>query len=92
MATGMFSEVLNLQTFLEYLTQKPIQLIFHQASDAVLKMLRNKYSAKLRHMNRVHKVNVASRCEILEQEGVTAIYCPNCRAKSRRIYEGHTTV
>ena len=28
-AIGMFSEALNLQTFLEYLTQKPIQLVFH---------------------------------------------------------------
>ena len=76
MATGMFGEVLNLQTFLEYLMQKPIELLFHQDNDAALKILKNKYSAKLRHMNRVHKVNVASLCEVLEQEGVTAIYCP----------------
>ena len=76
MATGMFGEVLNLQTFLEYLMQKPIELLFHQDNDAVLKILKNKYSAKLRHMNRVHKVNVASLCEVLEQEGITAIYCP----------------
>ena len=76
MSAGMFSEVLNLQTLLEYLMQKPIELLFHQDNEAVLKILKNKYSAKLRHMNRVHKVNVASLCEVLEQEGVTAIYCP----------------
>ena len=82
MATGMFSEALNLQTFLEYLTQKPIQLVFHQDNEAVLKILRNKYSAKLRHMNRVHKVNVASLCEILEQDDVTAIYCPTAEQRA----------
>ena len=82
MATGMFGEVLNLQTFIEYLMQKPIQLVFHQDNDAVLKILKNKYSAKLKHMNRVHKVNVASLCEALEQEGVTAIYCPTAEQRA----------
>ena len=40
-ATGMFSEVLNLQVFLEYLMQKPIQVGFYQDNDAVLKILKN---------------------------------------------------
>lgn len=85
MATGMFSEVLTLQTFLEYLTQKPTQLIFHQDNDAVLKILKNKYSAKLRHMNRVHKVDVASLCEILQQRGVSTIYCPTAEQRANGV-------
>ena len=36
MATGMFGEVLNLESFLEYLIQKPIEVRFHQDNDAVL--------------------------------------------------------
>ena len=70
MATGMFGQVLNLQTFLEYLMQKPIQEKFHQDNDAALKILKNKYSARLRHLGRVHKVNVASLCEVLEEDEV----------------------
>lgn len=85
MATGMLSEVLTLQTFLEYLTRKPTQLIFHQDNDAVLKILKNKYSAKLRHMNRVHKVDVASLCEILQQRGVSTIYCPTAEQRANGV-------
>lgn len=82
MATGMFGEVLNLQTFLEYLIQKPIKVIFHQDNDAVLKIRKNRYSAKLRHMNRVHKVNIASLCEVLEDGDVVATYCPSAEQRA----------
>ena len=77
MATGMFSEVLNFQVFLEYLMQKPIQVRFHQDNDAVLKILKNQYSAKLRRMNPLCRVNVASLCEVLDGEQVSAGYCPS---------------
>ena len=48
----------------------------------MLKIVHNKYPAKLRHMNRVHKVNVVSLCEILEQDDVTAIYCPTAEQRA----------
>ena len=82
MASGMFSEALNTQVFIEYLLQKPINIRFHQDNDAVLKILRNGYSARLRHMNRVHRINVASLCEILDEENVTAQYCHTLEQKA----------
>ena len=54
----------------------------NQDNDAVLKILRNGYSARLRHMNRVHRINVASLCEILDEEGVTAQYCHTLEQKA----------
>ena len=62
--------------------QKPIQVKFHQDNDAVLKILKNKYSARLRHLGRVHKVNVASLCEVLEEDEVEALYCPSAEQRA----------
>ena len=69
MATGMFSEVCSLQSFIEYLVQQTVHVIFE---DAVLKILGTGYSAKLCHCGRVHRVNVA-----LDQECFSAEYCPS---------------
>ena len=82
MATGMFGKVLNLEPFLEYLIQKSIEVRFHQDNDAVLKILKNKYSAILRHLNRVHRANVASICEILDDAVISAIYCPSAEQRA----------
>ena len=82
MATGMFGKVLNLEPFLEYLIQKSIEVRFHQDNDAVLKILKSKYSAKLRHLNRVHRANVASICEILDDAVISAIYCPSAEQRA----------
>ena len=45
MATGMFSDVYNLQSFLEYLVQQAVHVFFKQDNDAVFKILRTGYSA-----------------------------------------------
>ena len=68
MANGMFGEVYNMQAFLQSLGNEPVNMEFHQDSSAVLQVLKAGYSAKLRHTGRVHKVNVASISEALEDE------------------------
>ena len=46
----------------------------------MLAILKSGYSARLRHMNRVHRVNVASVRERLAQPIVSAVYCrTNCQ-------------
>ena len=73
-ASAMFSEVINLQTFLETACKDPVPMIFHQDNETVLTILKSGYSAKLRHLGRVHRVDVASMSEILEQESYSAQY------------------
>ncbi|CAE6924534.1 unnamed protein product [Symbiodinium sp. CCMP2592] len=63
LATPMFSETENLQTFLEVLLDAAVSVSYQQDNETVLAVLKAGYSAKLRHMNRVHRVNVASVCE-----------------------------
>ena len=74
MASAMFSEVINLQTFLGAAFKTPVPVVFHQDNEAALAILKIGYSAKLRHLGRVHRVNVASMSEILDQEHFSAEY------------------
>ncbi|CAE7197419.1 unnamed protein product [Symbiodinium natans] len=75
MASAMFGEALNIQVMMEHLLGRAIDVVFHQDNETLLKVLATGYSAKLRHCNRVHRVNVASMSEQLESPQVTAVYC-----------------
>ena len=68
MASAMFSEVINFQTFLQSAFKSTVPIIFYQDNETVLAILKSGYSPKLRHLGRVHRVNVASVAEIFEQE------------------------
>ncbi|CAE7264193.1 FAD4L1, partial [Symbiodinium sp. CCMP2592] len=74
MASAMFSEVINLQTFLQSAFKSTVPIIFFQDNETVLAILKSGYSPKLRHLGRVHRVNVASMAEIFEQEEFSATY------------------
>ena len=75
MASAMFSEALNIQVLLEHLLGHAINVVFHQDNETLLKVLVAGYSAKLRHCNRVHRINIASMREQLALPHVSACYC-----------------
>ena len=74
MASALFSEVINLQTFLQSASKSTVPIIFFQDNETVVAILKSGYSPKLRHLGRVHRVNVASTAEIFEQEDFSATY------------------
>ena len=75
-ASAMFGESLHVQDMLQHLLGARVTLRFAQDNEAVIKIIQNKYSAKLRHCNRVHRVNIASICATLdEDESVLLEYC-----------------
>ena len=74
MASALFSEVINLQTFLQSVSKGTVPIIFFQDNETVLAILKSGYSPKLRHLGRVHRVNIASMAEIFEQEEFSATY------------------
>ena len=76
MAAAMFGEVFNSQTLLQDILQDSVPVVLLQDNETVLKVLSNgySYSSKLRHMSRVHRVNIASMAEVLEREDYTATY------------------
>lgn len=82
MANGLFGEVYNLQAFLQALLRTVVNIQFYQDNSAVLQVLKAGYSARLRHTGRVHKVNVASVSEALEDETISADHCTTLEQKA----------
>ena len=74
-------EVYNLQSFLQQLIGKELEVKFFQ-DNVVLQVLEAGYSAKLRHCGRVRKANVASISEALEDENLTAEHCTTREQKA----------
>ena len=74
MASSFFSEIINLQTFLQSAIECIVPIIFFQDNETVLAILKSGYNPKLRHLGRVHRVNVASITEIFEQEDFSTTY------------------
>lgn len=57
-------------------------MTLEQDNDAVLKIISNKYSVKLRHCNRVHRENIACICETPEKENTLKL--KNCKSELQR--------
>ena len=75
-AAALYGETLHIKETLEYLFEQCIPTMLEQDNEAVIKIIQNKCSARLRHCNRVHKVNIASICETLESESSLKLrYC-----------------
>ena len=68
LATLLFGETLHIQEMLEHMFETEVPVKLEQDNETVLKILKNRYSVKLRHCNRVHRVNVASISDLLENE------------------------
>ena len=77
MSSALFGEVLQIQDMLHYLLGERPDVYFEQDNQAVIKIVENKYSVKLRHCGRVHRVNIASVSELLEdtEHLISLRYC-----------------
>ena len=72
MSTAMFSEAINIQSFLQYLLGYCCKTTYHQDNETLLTILASGYSAKLRHCGRVHRINIASMSEQIDDDLVIA--------------------
>ena len=90
MSSAMFTEVINVQTMLQQLLERPIQVNYRQDNQAVVDIVTSGYSAKLRHAPRVHRVNVSSVNEVLSEGFLQFnLVCPYCRADCKRLGQSH---
>ena len=60
---------------IESLVGTHVPIVFEQDNTAAVTVMTTGYSAKLRHCGRVHRVNVASIHEQLEQDVFALRYC-----------------
>ena len=67
MATALFGDALVAQDMLIYLLGSRPNIVLKQDNEAVIEIIRNKYSAKLRRCGRIHRVNIASIAELIEE-------------------------
>ena len=70
-----FGEALNFHYMIESLAESKVPVVFEQDNQAAITVMQSGYSAKLRHTGRVHRVNVASIHEQLEQGAFDLDYC-----------------
>ena len=74
MSSAMFTEVFNVQTMLEHLLERPVQVNYRQDNQAVVGIVTSGYSVNLRRAPRVHRVNVSSVNEVLTGEFLHSIW------------------
>ena len=75
-AAVLYGETLHVQETLQHLLEQDVHVKLEQDNEAVIKIIQNRYSARLRHCNRVHKVNIASICHLLDEESCIELrYC-----------------
>ena len=86
-ASALFGEVLNLHTMIESLVGMHIPIVFEQSNQVAITItvMISRYSAKLRHGGRVHRVNVASIHGQLEQEVLTLNCCETSTQAAKRL-------
>ena len=89
LATAMFTEVENLQEYLGDILGFEIPVQYMQDNNTVITILRTGYSAKLRHMPRVHRVNVSSIYERLAEPHLQITYCPMAEQRANGLHESN---
>jgi len=75
LAQGLFSEALPALDLWDTLLQRSIRLEIHEDNEAAIKAVSKGYSQKLRHMNRVHKINISSIHDALNNNNIDISHC-----------------
>ena len=83
-ASALFGEALNLHEMAECIIDMVVPVKFEQHNQPAITVIRSGYSAKLRHLVRVQKLNIQSVSEQLENNTFNLEYCDTWRMDSRR--------
>ena len=75
LASGVFGESLHAQEYMEHCMEKSVKITCQQDNETIIKIIQAGYSAKLRHAPRVHRVNIASLHDLLEEGAFDLVYC-----------------
>ena len=74
LAYSLFQEALPALDLWDLLLGRPMALEIMEDNQATIKVVKNGYSPKLRHVSRTHKVDLGSVYEVVEQENVDLKY------------------
>ena len=74
LGSGLFSEALPTQEFLEHILGRPVVLECLQDNSAVIAIVAAGYSPKLRHMSKTQRIELGSIYEVFEEAGAVLLY------------------
>eukprot|EP00435_Cladocopium_sp_Y103_P014697 s1958_g3.t1 len=75
LGSGLFSEAIPMQEYFECILQREVSLFSYQDNSAVIQIVETGYSAKLRHLKKVFKLNIGSIHEFFcENETALLLY------------------
>ena len=72
--SGVFGEAIPMQDLWETVLDRPVVLTCFQDNSSVIQIIKAGYSPKLRHMKKVHKLNLSALYEIFECPDVLINY------------------
>ena len=75
MAYSLFSEALPALQLWETILGRSVELEIMEDNEATIRIVLKGYSAKLRHVQRTHKINISSIKEVVDKENVAVKYC-----------------
>jgi hypothetical protein len=74
LAHSLFLEALPMCNMFDTILGRGVELEVLEDNEATIKIVRKGYSAKLRHISRTHRVNLASGKEVFENPNITLNY------------------
>ena len=72
--SGAFGEGVPMQELFSLILDRPVELQCLQDNASVIQIVHNGYSPKLRHMKKIHKLNLASLYELFTEPDIKLQY------------------
>ena len=71
LGSGLFSEAIPMQEFLECMLQREVDLVVFQDNSAVIQIVESGYSPKLWHLKKIFKINIGSIHEWFKDNSIS---------------------
>ena len=88
LSSGVLREALPMQEFMEKVMGRDVTLQCHQDNSAVIQVAHARYSPKLRHVSKTHRIDLSSLYEVIQDPYVRLTYvntekqCADCFTKA----------
>ena len=70
----MFGEAIPMQDLFDLVLNRPINLVCQQDNSSVIQIVHGGYSAKLRHLKKLHKLNLSALYELFNDPQIVLHY------------------
>ena len=75
LATNLFSDAIPVQEHLSQILGQKIPLTCQQDNLATIQVIKNGFSARLRHLGKTHKINIQGLYDIFQEQDIDICHC-----------------